>query len=136
MPISPNSFDGKTAFVTGGAGHLGQAFAKVMIEAGAQVVIADVDAARLEAVTLATGQAKNLHRVRLDVTDGESWQIAHAEARALAGPIQLLINNAGRPSAKRPTHEISVEAWDQLMSVNLRGVYLGIREFVPSFLLL
>ena len=118
--------DGRHALVTGGASGIGEATVKELVRAGAFVWIADINVAAAEALADAVGSARALH---MDVTSEES--IASAAARLER--LDILVNNAGIG------HVGSIETtepgdFDRLMNVNVRGVYLVTRGFLPLLL--
>lgn len=123
---SPFRLDGRHALVTGGASGIGAATVRELVRAGAFVWIADINVPAAEALAAETGSAQAVH---LDVTSPDS--IAHAVAHV--GHLDILINNAGIG------HVGSIETtepddFDRLMTVNVRGVYLVTRAFVPLLL--
>ena len=117
------SLAGSTALVTGASSGLGQHFARVLARAGAGVVLASRRLDRLRAleaeIRAAGGKA---WAVALDVTDRASVTAAFDAGEAAAGPISLLINNAGVPSGTFFTRT-GEEEWRQVMAVNLDGVF-------------
>ena len=119
---------GKTAIVTGGAWGMGAATAELLASEGADVVIADIleEEGRSQAEKIAGGGGKaSFHR--LDVTDDGSWA-ALAAARPEAG---ILVNNAGI-SGSAHADPFDLDAWRNLMEVNVTGAFLGCRHFVPK----
>jgi NAD(P)-dependent dehydrogenase (short-subunit alcohol dehydrogenase family) len=126
--------EGKVAFISGGAGVIGVALARVLLEAGGRVVIADRNEEALSAAARAMGNPGQLLGVVHDVADAESWTDALTTAEAAFGPVSLLCNNAAIPSRRRPLHEIAVEDWDRIVAVNLRGVFLGARTVAPQMI--
>lgn len=119
--------DGKTAIVTGGAKGIGRGIAERLVEAGADVIIADVDAEAGRAAAADIGA----HFVAADMTVPEDLERLVAEADAREGHLEILVNNAGIfPFA--PALEMSVEAWDRVMAVNLRGLFLLSRAFANA----
>lgn len=124
------TFSGTTAVVTGSGSGIGAAVARAAAEVGMRVVLADLDAARLEAVRaeLAASGAEVL-AVPTDVGDPDAV-IALAEAAHDAfGSVELLVNNAGIESVGR-LREMSPESWQRLQRVNVNGTFNGIRAFV------
>ncbi|MGD0732894.1 MAG: SDR family oxidoreductase [Terracidiphilus sp.] len=122
----PFRLDGRHALVTGGASGIGEATVKELVRAGAFVWVADVNLAAAEALanSLTSAQA-----IQLDVTSPESIAIAVAAV----GRLDILVNNAG------VGHVGSIEAtepedFDRLFNVNVRGVYLVTRGFLPLLL--
>ena len=119
---------GKVAIVTGGSGGLGLAFAEGLVDAGAKVAIADIKArsrgSRPRQSCATRRRGDRLCRRRL----GRSARREAMVARTLDafGALDILVNNAGVYATlkRKPFYEISVEEWDRVMAVNLRGVFL------------
>jgi NAD(P)-dependent dehydrogenase (short-subunit alcohol dehydrogenase family) len=119
---------GRTALVTGASSGLGARFARILAASGARVVLGARRADRLQAlkaeIEAAGGQAI---AVSLDVADEASTIAAYDAAEQAFGPVDTVIANAGM-NAEGPLTELSVEDFDGLMAVNLRGVFLTVRE--------
>ena len=126
---------GKVAVVTGGAGGIGEVYAEALCEAGAAVVIADIN---LEAAQrTADGLQRNGFRtlaVHLDVTSAESAAQMAATAIAAYGGIDILINNAAVMTDLPPygLSNMPVPDWDRVLNVNLRGPLLCTQAVVES----
>jgi NAD(P)-dependent dehydrogenase (short-subunit alcohol dehydrogenase family) len=123
------SLQGRTAVVTGGARGIGLAICQRLAEAGANIVIGDVreEAGREAAENLGRQWGLKALFSRTDVTDSASVaQLADTAVRALGG-IDIWVNNAGIYPSNQVT-ETSDEQWDLVVSVNLRGTFLGSRE--------
>jgi 3(or 17)beta-hydroxysteroid dehydrogenase len=117
----------KVALVTGGASGIGFATAKLLVEEGATVVVADRDAAASAAAVAALEQRASFHR--LDVTREDEWAaVTDAVARDF-GRIDILVNNAGVVLFK-DIEATTLEEWRALMAVNLDGVFLGCKHAV------
>jgi NAD(P)-dependent dehydrogenase (short-subunit alcohol dehydrogenase family) len=111
---------GRRVLVTGGASGIGAATAARFLEEGAQVVVLDRDAAARQRIT---GELRGLGgAVGADVSDLEQVRAAFAEAVRLMGGVDVLINNAGI-SIRHKFLEITPAEWDQVMAVNLTGVF-------------
>jgi NAD(P)-dependent dehydrogenase (short-subunit alcohol dehydrogenase family) len=123
------SLEGRRAVVTGGAQGLGRAIARRLAETGASVLIGDLndDLARAAADELCKSHGVKAVSTRMDVSDASSVIAAADLAVSQFGGIDIWVNNAGIfPNLLLP--EMTVEAWDQVMDVNLRGIFLGSRE--------
>jgi NAD(P)-dependent dehydrogenase (short-subunit alcohol dehydrogenase family) len=121
----------KVALVTGGAQGIGGQIARNFAQEGAKVVIGDLkdDLGRkvAEDIKADGGEA---HFVHLDVTEEGSWQQAVRSVTDKLGRLDILMNNAGI-SKRMPLEEFPVEVWDQMMAVNVRGVFLGMKTAIP-----
>jgi NAD(P)-dependent dehydrogenase (short-subunit alcohol dehydrogenase family) len=123
------SLKGRAAVVTGGAQGLGKAMARRLAEAGASVLIGDlkVEQAEAAAAELASRYGGKVVATRLDVTDTGSVVAAAELAERELGGIDVWVNNAGLyPNIT--LLEMTDEVWDQVMAVNLRGVFASCRE--------
>ena len=123
------SLAGRTAVVTGGGRGLGKAIALRLSEAGANVVIGDIegDLAKAAASDLEARQGGRALGVSMNVADTASVTAAADLAVETFGSLDIWVNNAGIfPSVRIP--EMSDETWDQVLDVNGRGVFVGSRE--------
>ena len=120
--------EGKVALITGGASGMGASEAEIFAREGARVVVADVLEA--EGRKVADGLGKSGLFVRLDVTSEAGWQEAVAAARGTFGKLDILVNNAGISGTFDPD-TLSTSAWDRLMDVNAKGVFLGMKHVIP-----
>ncbi|HEX2267436.1 MAG TPA: SDR family oxidoreductase [Actinomycetota bacterium] len=122
--LEPGSLDGKIVLVTGGGRGLGEAICRTLAESGAVVVSADVRkdlaAAVAEDVRRAGGRAEG---VTLDVRDEERAAETIGGVLDSFGRLDVLINNAGT-DLTLPFEELSMEDWDRILGVNLRGPIL------------
>jgi NAD(P)-dependent dehydrogenase (short-subunit alcohol dehydrogenase family) len=123
------SLAGRRAVVTGGAQGLGKAIARRLAEAGARVLIGDIDLdhAQSTADELTAAYQIQVTATHLDVADTATIVAAADLALGTLGGIDVWVNNAGiYPSV--PILETTDALWDQVMAVNLRGVFAGSRE--------
>ena len=111
---------------------MGAAEVKLFAQEGAKVVIADVreeEGRQLEAeVTEGGGDALF---VALDISQEEQWQSAVAQVVSQFGKLDILVNNAGISGSGERDHT-STEAWDRLLNINAKGVFLGMKYAVPE----
>jgi NAD(P)-dependent dehydrogenase (short-subunit alcohol dehydrogenase family) len=123
--------EGKVALISGAASGMGQSEAIIFAREGARVVVADLLEAQgrdvVGQITKAGGQAR---AVTLDVTSEASWQEAIQATIAAFGRLDILVNNAGI-SGTVSSDMLSTEAWDTIMGVNARGVFLGMKHAIP-----
>jgi NAD(P)-dependent dehydrogenase (short-subunit alcohol dehydrogenase family) len=127
MGIEMN-FEGKVALVTGASSGLGARFAKVLAEAGAQVVLASRRVERLKELRAeieASGGAAQV--VQLDVTDYASIKSAIAHAETEAGPIDILVNNSGVSTTQRLV-DVTPDDYAYVMDTNQRGAFFVAQE--------
>ncbi|WP_235078978.1 SDR family NAD(P)-dependent oxidoreductase [Amycolatopsis orientalis] len=119
---------GRTALVTGGGNGLGRAIAGALSDAGARVVVAGRRKENLEETVAALpgpGRA-----AVCDVADPDS--VAALAAELADEEISVLVNNAGVAGPVKPLVDVEPEEWDEVFGVNVRGVYLVCRAFLPA----
>ena len=132
MPTRRGRVEGKVAIVTGGTGGIGRAIGLRLGEQGAKLVLTDVDATHSDAA-LAALAAEGIEAMFAphDVRDEASWQAVIAQTLARFGRLDVLVNNAGVAGPPPDSFEdISFDDWRRIMSVNLDGVFLGMRQAV------
>lgn len=125
----------KVVIVTGAAGGLGRAFAQGFAEAGAKLVVADIDLAGVEeTAALLTKSGAEAVAVKLDVTSKVSTDALADAALAAFGKIDILVNNAAiYASLKRAAFtEIDPADWDLVMNVNVKGAWLCSASVYPK----
>ncbi|MFD1818672.1 rhamnulose-1-phosphate aldolase/alcohol dehydrogenase [Pseudarcicella hirudinis] len=129
MP-KPKALSGRVALITGSAGGIGKAIAKRFAEEGACVVINDINLERLEGAK-AEFQAKfgrdAAASVLLDVTSAESIVMALEGAALAFGGVDIIVNNAGI-SISKSIAEHSIEEWDRLYDILVKGQFLVSKE--------
>src|SRR5690348_8246364 len=119
-------FEGKTAFVTGGASGIGLAMAKAFAEAGMNVMLADVEQPALDAAQEDLRRYGNHVRgIRCDVADADSVERAAQTTLAAFGKVHVLCNNAG-VAAGGGIDAVSLDNWRWVVDVNLMGVVYGV----------
>ena len=127
-----NIFDlgGRTALVTGSSRGIGKAIARGLAQAGATIVLHGRDRERLAATAAEFEEefgAGRVHSVAFDVTDATAVVAGIAEAAASAGPIHVLVNNAG-VQHRVPLLDLEVEDWDRVLRTDLTSAFLVGRE--------
>jgi 2-dehydro-3-deoxy-L-rhamnonate dehydrogenase (NAD+) len=127
--------DMPSAIITGGARGIGYATAEVLGRDGYGLVLADLDeaagrdaAAKLEQAGFAA------IGVRTDVSDPASVQGMLDATLQRFGRVDVLVNNAGIAGRAAPIHEVTIEEWDTLMSIDLRSVFLCCKAVLPFML--
>jgi NAD(P)-dependent dehydrogenase (short-subunit alcohol dehydrogenase family) len=126
-------FSGRAVLITGAAGAIGEAAGKRFADEGARVALMDRDAARVAQVAdhlVAQGHAAL--PLAVDVADEPALAAAIAQAEAHFGRIDVVFNNAGIGGYDVSVADMSSEQWDQVIAVNLRGVFLGCKYSVPA----
>ncbi len=119
---------GRVALVTGASSGLGERFARILAASGARVVLGARRADRLDVIVTAIRKAGGQAiAVALDVADEPSVMAAYDAAEAAFGTVDTIIANAGVSSEGRML-DLSVADFDQVMDVNLKGVFLTARE--------
>jgi NAD(P)-dependent dehydrogenase (short-subunit alcohol dehydrogenase family) len=133
--VVTGTFAGETVIVTGAARGLGRGIASAFLDEGADVVLVDVNGPRLEATTQQLGESAGDRVLGLPADVAKPQDIAHVVETSLQwrGKIEHLINNAGIVRIA-PLVEVTESDWDQVMAVNLKGVYLGMRAVLPHML--
>ena len=124
----------KTAFITGGASGIGLAIARALLDVGAHVALADVEATALErAKKSLTGLGGRVTTHVLDVTDRTGFASARDAAIKAHGAVHLLFNNAGIGGGGSLVVN-GQDEWERTFNVCWGGVYNGTRAFLPLML--
>ncbi|TYB61447.1 glucose 1-dehydrogenase [Nonomuraea sp. PA05] len=117
--------DGKVALITGGARGMGAAHVRLFLEEGARVVFGDVLDEEGKALAEETGAIYLRH----DVTSPEEWERAVRTAVEAYGKLDVLVNNAGILKFRRIS-DMSLEDFDRVIDVNLKGTWLGVKSVI------
>jgi len=125
--------DGRVALVTGAAQGIGAAFAKGLAAEGARVAISDLDSGQtvVDIIRQAGGEAID---APADVSDESAAKAAVAKTVEAFGRLDILVNNAAlfTQVPRRSFDDITVEEWDRVCAVNIRGVWLMCKAAVPE----
>lgn len=121
---------GKVAIVTGAAQGLGAAIARLLVDAGAKVLITDIldDAGTAMAQELGD-HARFLHH---DVADAAGWEAAVEAAEQAFGPVTVLVNNAAMTQRPASVENFSADEYRRIFEVNQLSVFLGLHTVAPS----
>jgi NADP-dependent 3-hydroxy acid dehydrogenase YdfG len=122
------SLKGKVAWITGGGSGIGLAGGLELVHAGAHVVISGRNPDTLEQAEKQLKAAGSAQAVPLDVSSKEGV----ARVAAKIGRVDILVNSAGTNSSRRNLHNVSLEAWDQIVAVNLSGMFYCVHAVLPG----
>ena len=122
-------FAGRHAVITGGAGGLGVVFAQRLIASGGSVTLWDRDEAATQKAAAALGA--KAQGVAVDVTSQESVAAAVKATLQMAPRVDALINSAGITGPNAKLWDYPVDDWRAVMEINLNGLFLCCREWVP-----
>lgn len=125
-----NQLEGKTAIVTGAANGIGLAIARQLTDAGASVVVADLNES---AATAAAAELPRSTAIGCDVRDEEQVRALVDRTVATYGGLHVMVPNAGIATVA-PIVEMDLAAWRKVTSVNLDGVFLSIRYAAPAII--
>jgi len=124
--------EGKVDIVTGGAGGIGNAIARLFAAEGACVAVADVNLENGQKIAddiVMLGGISSF--VYLDVTDEENWKSAVAITVKEFGKLNVLVNNAGIYSTEI-VDQTKLDTWERVMAVNSTGAFLGCKHVIPE----
>lgn len=120
---------GKVAIITGAAQGIGACTARIFVQEGAKVVVADMNETDGRAVAAELGE--NAAFFKLNVTDYNAWKECVAFTKAAFGKLNVLINNAGI-SYRKDIAGTSLEEWDRTIAVNQTGVFYGMQVAIEE----
>jgi NAD(P)-dependent dehydrogenase (short-subunit alcohol dehydrogenase family) len=123
---------GRVSVVTGAGAGIGRAIANGLSAEGSQVVLVDIDGTKAEMAAAAIcSQGGDARAFKADVADPGSVATLQAFVRKEVGPLDILVNNAAIQVNKR-IEDTSPEEWNRQMAVNVGGVFLCSRAFMPD----
>lgn len=120
-------FAGKTVLVTGGSGAIGSTAARMFLDRGANVVLADLDAERLEKTVLTFNVGTRVAVSAGNLSDEVAAKAAIDVALKTFGGIDIVFNNAGISGVVSPVHLLEVSDWDGIVNANLRSMFLVLK---------
>ena len=123
---------GKVAIVTGASQGMGAAHAKAFVEAGAKVVLTDLNEAAGQA--LADSLGENAIFVKQDVSKQADWDKVLAAANAKFGVVNVLVNNAGVLGKLAETTDLTEADFNFVVAINQTGVFLGMQAVIPGMI--
>ena len=123
---------GKVAIITGAAQGMGEAHAKAFVEAGAKVILTDVN--DKDGQALADSLGENAMFIKQDVRDPDVWKSVVAQGEARFGTINVLVNNAGIIGTIAHTIDLTQSDYQLIIDINQLGVYLGMQAVLPSMI--
>ncbi len=123
--------DGKVAIITGGAGGIGGAAARLFAEEGGQVMLVDIDADALRKIVADIDEDRAACTVA-DVSDAAQTQAYVAAAVDRFGGVDIALLNAGIEGRIKSIADYPVEMFDKVIGVNVRGVFLGLKYVMPA----
>jgi 3-oxoacyl-[acyl-carrier protein] reductase len=129
--VNQIDLNGKRAVVTGGGQGIGFAIAQRLIASGASVSVWDIDAKLAGEAAAQLSAHGEAHGVGMDVTKASDVDAAVASVAAKLGGIDILVANAGIAGPNLKTWEYPVEAWQQVIDINLTGIFLCCRAVAP-----
>lgn len=123
----------KVAIITGAAGGMGAAMAKLFASEGANVMATDIQADKLALwVEDAKKQGMTIEHLPHDVTSEADWKNVLDRTIALYGHLNILINNAGIYPGYATTEGTPRELWDKIIAINLTGPFIGCQTCIPE----
>src|SRR6266849_5141765 len=133
MTFGMNTIDlaGQRAVVTGGAQGIGRAIAERFVASGASVSLWDRDRTLVESTARELSICGDARAVVVDVRDPDDVDAAAQATERAFGSIDILVANAGISGPNLPLWEYSTEAWQQVIDINLTGVFLCCRAIAP-----
>jgi NAD(P)-dependent dehydrogenase (short-subunit alcohol dehydrogenase family) len=133
--MTHQEFSGKVALVTGAGGGIGEAIAITFAQKGASVIVSDIEVENgqqvVEKIQQAGGKAVF---IKADVSDPESVENLVADAMDAFGRLDYAVNNAGIGGAQAKTGKYGLEDWQQVIDINLNGVFYCMRYQIPAML--
>ena len=125
---------GRRAVVTGGAQGIGRAVAERFLASGADVALWDRDASLVASTAAELSRHGAVHPVRVDISDATDVEAAAASTMEALGGIDILVANAGIAGQNATLWQYPIDAWREILDVNLTGMFLCCRAIVPAMI--
>jgi NAD(P)-dependent dehydrogenase (short-subunit alcohol dehydrogenase family) len=129
--LMANQMQGKICVITGGAGSIGAAAAKLLVAEGAKVMLVDLEESALRNAAAAAGSGDVVAWTRADVTRSEEVKAAMAATVSRFGGIDVLFSNAGNFGTVAPITDYPEDVFDSLLAVHVKGAFLCAKYAVP-----
>lgn len=129
--MSARSLENQVVVITGAARGIGESTARRLADEGARLALWDRDEARLATTAEALARITEVEPIRYEQSSQQSVESATARTVARFGRIDGLVNNAAIVGPTVPLWEFPTDAWDQILNVNLTGVFYCVRAIVP-----
>lgn len=124
----------RNAIITGGAQGIGLGIARRLLASGARVLLWDKDEPSLQATLSELGGEPSVFGDAVDVTDAAAVADATGRAIATLGAVDIMVNNAGISGPNVPTWDYPIDAWRQVIDIDLSGVFYGCRAVLPHMI--
>ncbi|HCX72209.1 MAG TPA: oxidoreductase [Candidatus Cloacimonas sp.] len=122
--------ENKKIVITGGSGGIGSTVAKMMLAEGAKILLVDINERALQK-TAEDLNSPNVHTFVADVSDEEQVKAYAKKAKELFGNVDVFCNNAGIEGEVKPLEDYSLDKYHKLMSINVDGMFYGLRYIFP-----
>ena len=132
MSSNPQRLDGKVAVITGAAGGIGGATARLFLDLGASVMLTDRDAPRLSEAEQRLAAADRVATATADSADEQATEAVVAAAVERFGKLDIMVANAGIEGTLKPVDQLSLDEFEQVLRTNILGVWLAIKHSVPA----
>ena len=135
MPKTPDYFQNRTILITGGASGIGRATAMIFAREGANVIVADIDAAGAEATAAEVRKSNTgAEAITVDVTDRPSVDAMITRGIEAFGRIDFLFNSAGAAGRRSSFLDIDAELWRKTYALNVDGIFNTMQSVLPHLI--